>query len=486
MLKAIRCLPLAAALALSGCVNLAPDYIRPDAPVAAAWPQEAASKNAVLLAEGLAEWSDFFTDERLKKIIEQGLKNNRSLRAAYFNVERAREMYAVSRADLLPSVSAVASETAQNTPRTLSTTGARQVSHTYSASVAMASYELDFFGRIRNMNEQALQSYFATEAAQRTAQMTVIAEIAQTWLGLGAAKELLALAEGTLKSRRESLKLIEDSYKLGASSQIDVQQALQTVATAEVSRVQAVRSVAQYRHALALLAGGAVAPELEPSGIGGDAAKVVSAVAAMPSELLLARPDIAAAEAQLKSANANIGVARAAFFPRIALTTSAGTGSRALHDLFKGGSGTWSFGPSVSLPLFEGGANLANLRAAKASQKAAVASYEAAVQGAFREVADALAVEGTVRDELRAQEDLARATGMSYRLAEERYKTGVDSYLSVLDSQRADFSARQAVISARLACAASRVTLYKVVGGGSQLSALTAQAAVAQEAPAQP
>ena len=344
----------------------------------------------------------------------------------------------------------------------------------------MASYELDLFGRIRNLNEQALQSYFQTQAAQRTAQMTVITEIAQTWLSLGASKDLLKLAQETYDSQSESLKLIQQSYELGASSMLEVQQAMQTVATSNAAAVQASRSVAQYRNALATLVGTKVPAELEPEGLKMDITKPqVSVASNIPSEVLLARPDIASAEAVLRSANANIGVARAAFFPSITLTGSAGSISGELNELFNGGTHTWSFVPNITLPIFTGGANIANLRAAEAYQKKSIADYELAIQTAFQEVADALATEGTVADELLAQQQLAAATAETLRLSEERYKNGADSYLEVLDSQRSNFSAQQAVINAQLSRAASLVTLYKVLGGGSQLeeSAETTQTA---------
>lgn len=243
MRKTLCLLPLASALLLSGCISLAPEYERPEAPVEQVWPQDEATKNAALLTEGLQKWSDFFTDERLTKLIELGLQNNRSLRSAFYSVEQARAQYNVSRADLLPSVAVQAEETAGRTPASTSGMGRDVTSHTYSANAAMASYELDLFGRIRNLNEQALQSYFQTQAAQRTAQMTVITEIAQTWLSLGASKDLLKLAQETYDSQSESLKLIQQSYELGASSMLEVQQAMQTVATAKAAAVQASRSV---------------------------------------------------------------------------------------------------------------------------------------------------------------------------------------------------------------------------------------------------
>lgn len=466
MRKSLVLLPIAAAILATGC-SFAPTYVRPEAPVVAAWPQSEATKNAQLLTNGLQKWGDFFTDPRLLALIERGLKDNRSLRAAVLNVEQARAQYNVSRSALLPTVSAVAKKTAQGYFNNDALNA--QARNSYSASAAMASYELDLFGRVRNTNEMALQAYFQTEAAQRTAQMTVVTEIATTWLGLGAAKDLLKLSEETLASRQKSYEMIKSSYLLGASSLIDLQQAETTVATARISKVQSTRQVAQYRNALMMLVGGPVEESLEPETLVMDVTKPISAISNVPSEVLLSRPDIAAAEAKLKSANANIGVARAAFFPSISLTGSTGFSSSGLSDLFKSSSAVWSFAPSITLPIFTGGKNIQNLKAAEAAQKAAVASYEAAIQTAFKEVADALATEGTIQEQLQATQELADSTHKTYELAMDRYNSGVDSYLQVLDSQRSDFTSQQSLVNARLARVSSLVTLYKVMGGGSQL-----------------
>ena len=307
-------------------------------------------------------------------------------------------------------------------------------------------------------------------AASGTVQMTVITDIAQTWLALGASKMQYKLARETLTSQEESYRLIVRSYELGASSQLDVQQAAQTVAAAQAAAVQAERAVSQYRNALRLLAGGTYDPALEPEGIETATVAAVSVAGNIPSEVLLNRPDIAQAEAVLRSANANIGVARAAFFPSISLTGAFGGGSTQLSDLFDHATKIWSWAPQISLPIFTGGANISNLRAAEARQKSALADYEAAIQAAFKDVADALAMEGTVERELSARRDFAKAAAESYRLATDRYKNGADSYLSVLDSQRTNFSAQQALITAELSRAASLITLYKAMGGASELA----------------
>lgn len=469
MRKVWTLLPIAASLMMAGC-SLAPSFVRPEAPIAQAWPQDAATQNAKVLTQGLQAWGDFFKDERLIKLIDKALKDNRNLRAAMENVQQARMMYGASVSGLFPSVNAVANRTVEGKFDPSESTKHGE----YKAS-ASAAFELDLFGRIRNQNEIALQSYFKTEAAQRTAQMTLISEIAQAWLGLGASKDLLKLANDTLESREKSLDLIRQSYDLGAASQIDVHQAQTLVSSAKIAQTSALRQVAQSRNALTLLAGGEVTPELEPDTLKMDVAAPISALSNVPSEVLLNRPDIATAEANLRSANANIGVARAAFFPTISITGALGIASPSFSGLFDHQQKTWNYTPNVSLPIFSAGSQIMNLKAANAAQRAAVASYEAAIQGAFREVADALATEGTVADQLKATEALAQATRKTFELAQERYNNGVDSYLEMLDSQRSDFSAQQSLINAQLNRVSSLITLYKVMGGGSQLSEETAK-----------
>ena len=468
MRKTFVLLPLAAAILAAGC-SFAPTYERPEAPVEAAWPASEATKNVQMLTEGLQNWGDFFKDKRLCALIEKGLSGNRSLRAAVLSVEQARAQYNVSRSQLLPSISAVAQRTARGAYNNEALNHSSSMSNGYTAN-AMASYELDLFGRVRNTNEMALQTYFQTEAAQRTAQMTLISEIANTWLGLAAAKDKLKLATETLESREKTFELVQNSYELGASSLIDVHQAKTTVANAEIAKAQALTQVAQYKNALRLLVGGTYDESLEADTLPDEITNPISAISNVPSEVLLNRPDIASAEAQLRSANANIGVARAAFFPSISLTGSTGYTSSHLSDLFKSAGAVWSFTPSVSLPIFKGGQNIQNLKAADAAKRAAVAKYESAIQTAFKEVSDALATEGTIQDQLKATTELAEATHKTYELSLERYKNGVDSFLQVLDSQRSDFSAQQALVNMKLSRATSVISLYKVMGGGSQLA----------------
>ncbi|WP_443743097.1 efflux transporter outer membrane subunit [Sutterella sp.] len=469
MTKILQILPLAAALALTGCVNLAPDYERPVAPVAQTWPQGEAYKQSELKREALPAWQDFIRDDRLKQVITLALENNRDLRVSALNVEKARAMYGVQRADLFPTVAAAAENAVSHQVST--TTHVYATTHAYTANLAMASYELDFFGRVRNLTEQALQSYLQSEDAQRTAQGALIAQVTIGWLQLGADQMQLKLQQETLKSQEESFRLVEESYKYGAASQLDFEQARTTVAAARAAIASYIRAVAQDRNALALLVGAELDEKLLPDALALNATLPAALPDGVPSEVLLNRPDIMSAERGMISANANIGAARAAFFPSVSLTGSVGTSGMHLSDLFTSGTDFWRFTPSVSIPIFTGGANMANLRAAEASQKIAAATYEKSIQSAFKEVADALATEGTVERELNARREYAEAADRAYELSNSRYKHGAASYSDVLQQQRAKVAADQALITAQLSRASSLVTLYKVLGGGTELAA---------------
>lgn len=472
MIKIYRLVPLAAALVLAGCINLAPDYERPEAPVAQAWPEGESYKLSEVKREALPEWRDFICDEKLRRVIELALANNRDLRMAAYNVEMARAQYGISRSELFPTVAAVAQETAQRTPETLSTRldGTANTTHQYSAQLAMTSFELDFFGRVRNLEEQALQSYLQTQDAQRSAQSTLIAEVAMAWLTVGADEAQLKLQQETLRTQEESFRLVEASYKYGAVSQLDLEQARQTVAAARAAIASYVRAVAQDRNALELLVGAKIDEGLMPDGISLQATLPASLPEGLPSEVLLNRPDVMQAERGMLAANAQIGAARAAFFPSVSLTGGVGSGSMRLSDLFASNSTVWTFSPNVNIPIFTGGLNLSNLRLAEATQKRAVASYEQTIQVAFREVADALAMEGTIESELQARAEYAQAAAMAYKLSESRYKQGAAAYTEVLDAQRTKVAAEQTYIASQLSRATSLVTLYKVLGGGSVLA----------------
>lgn len=461
---------LSAAALLAGCSSLAPRYERPDAPVPTQWP--AASSAAAVAATGTAAadlaWSAFFADDRLRALIDLALANNRDLRVATLNIERARALYQIQRSATLPGVAAVGSGSNQRVPEDLSATGRATVNRSVSATVGIASYELDLFGRVRSLNEQALQQFFATEETRRATQISLVAELAGAWLTLATDLERLQLAQQTLDAQSRSHALIKRSNELGVASALDLRQAQVTLETARADAARITTVVAQDRNALALLAGTPVPTALEPAApLPAGVAQVAELPAGVPSEVLLRRPDVLAAERQLQAANASIGAARAAFFPRITLTGSVGSASRELDGLFSGGSRTWAFAPQITLPIFTGGANRANLEATRVDREIALARYEKAIQVAFREVADALAARATLAEQFSAQRALVEALSDTQRLAQARFERGIDSYLPVLDAQRQLYAAQQSLVTLRLARDANLVTLYKTLGGGA-------------------
>ena len=454
---------------LAGCVSLAPDYARPAAPVPGQWPSGPAYENVGTPAEHAAAdiaWSDFFEDARLRKLIELSLANNRDLRVSALNIEKARALYQIQRADLFPTVNATGAGSGSRTPASLSSTGEAITARQSSVTVGFSSYELDFFGRVQSLKDQALQNFLATEQARRSAQISLVAEVANAYLALAADRERLQLAQDTLESEHSTYAITQRRFELGAASELAVRQAQTSVETARRDVALYISQVAQDRNALALLVGTPVPSELEPAAPLAEVSSMAELPTGLPSELLQRRPDVVQAEYLLKGANANIGAARAAFFPSITLTASAGTASNQLEGLFKAGSGVWNFAPQINVPIFDMGRNRANLDAAKVDQQIQLAQYEKAIQSAFREVADALASHGTLDEQLAAQEALVDATNVSHKLSLARFDKGVDSYLAVLDSQRSLYAAQQTLITVRLARLANQVTLYKVMGGG--------------------
>lgn len=458
-----------AAFAGTACTTLIPAYERPPAPVADSFPQaEATPASAAVVPADRIAWRDYFVDPRLRELIGMALENNRDLRVAALNIERARAQYGIQRADLLPSIAASGGQVGQRIPGDLSGRGEAVVSRQYSANLGLASYELDFLGRVRSLEQQALELWLATEEARRSAQISLVAETANAWLLLAADVERLQLARSTFQTRQESLDLTRRSFDAGAVSALDLRQA-ETVlqsARADVARFQAL--VAQDRNALALVVGASVPAALLPERLDERVSSVAELPAGVPSEVLARRPDIVQAEHALRAANASIGAARAAFFPSITLTASVGTASASLDGLFESGSRTWSFMPQVRIPIFEAGRLQASLDVAEIQRDIHVAQYERAIQSAFREVADALAQRATIAEELDARRQLVEATTKSFELSEARYKEGVDSYLGLLDAQRSLYGAQIELIGTRLADAASRVELYRALGGGWQ------------------
>jgi multidrug efflux system outer membrane protein len=459
--------PLTLAVFLAGC-SLMPTYEQPAAPVPTTFSGDTGGTATTLVAE--IGWRNVFTDPSLQRVIEMSLANNRDLRVAVLNIEKARATYRVQDASLFPSIKASGSGSSARTPADLSTTGRTTVSHSYSASLGFSSYELDLFGRVRSLNAQALEQFFSTAEARRSTQISLVAEVATAWLTMAADQDQLKLAQDTLASQSNTYKLNQRSFDLGSASALTLRQAQTSVETARVDVEKYTAQVAQDRNALVLLVGADLPDDLLPKALPDGATAAASPLASippgLPSDLLQRRPDILEAERSLKAANANIGAARAAFYPSISLTASAGSSSASLSGMFKGGSGSWSFSPQISLPIFDGGANQANLDIAKTDRDIYVAQYEKAIQTAFREVSDALAARNTLGRKLDAQQALVDATSESYRLSDARFKRGVDSYLSVLDAQRSLYSAQQNLISTRLSRFTNLVTFYKTLGGG--------------------
>jgi multidrug efflux system outer membrane protein len=362
-------------------------------------------------------------------------------------------------------VNAAGSLSKQRLPADVSGTGQPETITQYGVNLGISSWELDFFGRVRSLKDRALEQYLATEQARRGAQISLVAEVANAYLTLATDRESLKLAQSTLEAQQATYNLIKRRYEVGASSELDLRQSQTRVDAARVDIARYTGQVALDENALNLLIGSPVPAELLPGELGA-VTTMQDITPGLSSEVLQRRPDILQAENQLKAANANIGAARAAFFPRITLTTNIGTISAELSGLFKSGQDTWTFAPQIILPIFDAGSRWANLKVAKADREIALTQYEKAIQVAFREVADALAKRGTVGDQMEAQQSLVQATAVSYRLSDARYIRGIDSYLTVLDAQRSLYSAQQGLISLRLARLTSLVTLYKVLGGG--------------------
>ncbi|WP_291383571.1 efflux transporter outer membrane subunit [Achromobacter sp. UBA5777] len=453
---------------LGGCVSMAPHYQRPEAPVPAQFGNAAIGAAEPALA--MPAWRDVFLEPRLQQVIALALQNNRDLRVAVLQVEKERAQYRIQRADLAPSIGVAGQGSAQRTPADLSPSGQATTSHSYQVGAAMSAWELDLFGRIRSLSDQALESYLALDETRTATQLTLIAEVANAYLTLRADQELLSLTRDTLKSQEDSYNLTKQSYDQGLSTALDLSQAEVSLRTAQRNLSQYTRQAAQDRNALVLLVGQPLSPQivaaLDNAVKLDDSMLPTTLPAGLPSDLLTRRPDIRAAEHQLKGANANIGAARAAFFPTISLTGSAGTASASLGGLFDGGSGAWSFAPQITVPIFAGGSLLAGLDLAKVQKNIQVAQYEKSIQTGFREVADALAGRGTLDEQIQAQRLLVDANQRAYDASEQRFRQGIDDYLSVLDSQRSLYTSQQALVDTRLARLTNLVTLYKVLGGG--------------------
>jgi multidrug efflux system outer membrane protein len=452
---------------LSGC-TLAPRYTRPEAPVPSTWPSGPAYPQSGTAAQAPPasdlSWQQFFTDPNLRTIIATALENNRDLRLAALNVERARALYGIRRAERLPVVAGTGSASKQRIPD-VSGFGRALELETYRADLGISAWEIDLFGRLRSLQDRALEEYLATEQARRGAEILLVSSVANAYLALAADRESLALAQTTLATQQGVYDLIKRRYDQGVSAEPDLFRAQTQVDTARGDVVRFTQIVAQDENALNLLLGTAAPDDLLPADLRGVApAREIRA--GLPSETLLHRPDVLQAEELLRAAYADIGAARAAFFPRISLTAAIGTASAELSGLFQSGSGSWSYTTQAALPLFD--ARIWHgLKVTKVQREIAVAQYERTIQTAFREVADALAVAGTVDLQVSAQQSLVHAVAETYRLSQARYDQGIDSYLSVLDAQRALYAAQQGLVALRLAQRTNRVRLYAVLGGGA-------------------
>lgn len=446
-------------LLLAGC-SMAPDYQRPEVPQGASWQVTSDAKTNL-------GWQQQFSDPTLQSLIRTALENNRDLRLAALNVQSYEAQYRIQRAAQLPTLAVGASSSRQQTSGDLNGTGAEQISSQHSAEVGITAYELDLFGRVQSLKDQALETYLAQIETQRSTQISLVSSVASAYLTLVADQELLTLSQSTLDTERESYQLTEKKFELGAASDMELAQSRTTLESARVSTAQYQRQVLQDRNALTLLLGTNLPDSLNlPASLA--TVQFAPIPVGAPSSLLQQRPDILAAEHSLKAANANIGAARAAFFPTITLTATAGTASNELGHLFDGGTGTWSFIPQLNLPLFDGGKRVADLDVAEVSEKQAVATYEKSIQTAFKEVADTLGTQEYYQQQWEAQQELVKANQRYFELAEHRYAQGVDSYLTRLDAQRSLFSAQQALVSTRLAQLSNQISLFKAVGGGWQ------------------
>lgn len=462
-MKRLTLLMLAAGL-LSAC-SLAPLYVQPAAPVATtfAGSTDGSAGNTTIAAD--TGWREFFPDQRLQALITAALVDNRDLRTAALRIEEARALYNVQSADMLPTINGTASGARARTPGALSLSGQPTTGGSYQVGFGLASFELDFFGRVRSLNDAALAQYLATTEAKLSVQISLVAEVAKAYLAERGFDEQLMLARQTFEGRQQAYQLAQQRYDVGASSALDLRLSESLVQTARVAQLTLQRQRAQASNALTLLVGRA-ATDLPAAPLLSDENIITTIAAGVPSDLLIRRPDIRAAEQRLKAANANIGAARAAFFPRISLTAAAGSSSNALAGLFDAGSGSWSFAPQLVLPIFDAGRNRSNLTLAQVRTDLAVVDYEKTIQIAFREVSDALVARGSLDEQVVAQQAVVAAQAARLQLAQQRFDNGIASALDVVDAQRELFLAQQSLVQTRLLRLTNAVDLYRSLGGG--------------------
>ena len=460
--RAACALAAAATLVLAGCASMAPPLETPTLPVPAHYATPGTDTGTPAATTG---WRDYFTDPRLQALIAQALENNRDLRATALRVQEARAAYGIQRADLLPTLGAQAGMDRSRVPGDLNLTRQPLLGSQYQVGLGLASWEIDFWGRVRSLNDAALQNYLASDAARRAVTLGLIAQVAQSELALRELEERLLLAHQAIASRKESLRIFQRRVDVGSASRLNLTQVQTLLSQAEALGAQLEQARAQQANALALLVGAPVGPT--PATVRLDTLQMPPLRAGLPSDLLVQRPDIMAAEHQLKAAQAQIGAARAAFFPRVALTGSLGTASAELGGLFDSGSQAWTFSPTISVPLFNGGRLRNNLNLTEVRRDIAVANYEKTVQGAFRDVSDALVARQVLARQLAIAQDARAAQSERARLSQLRYDHGAAAFLEVLDAQRDLLVADQQVVQLRRALLSSQVSLYAALGGGA-------------------
>ncbi|MGF1702490.1 efflux transporter outer membrane subunit [Photobacterium makurazakiensis] len=473
---------LATSVLMSGCANFIPDYARPEAPVNTQWPVDESKQTYSIYQTGdpsnsvnspprafvpsvspYSDWRNFVTNDKIKSVVDLALSNNRDVRIAVLNILRAEAQYGIQRANLFPNLELSAGGTNQRLPENASN-GNSTINRQYSVDLGITNYEIDFWGRISSLEKQALEEYLATVEGRRNTQLSLVSSVIEAYLTLMTDENLLRLANETLISQQRSLDLTLKSFNNGVATGLDVAQAKTTVATALKDVARFTSQVNVDKNALNALVGATVPIHLLPQA--GDSNRFAPVYVGMPSDVLLQRPDILEAEHQLIAANANIGAARAAYFPTISLTATGGLLSASASDLFSGDSRSWAFNPALNLPIFNWGELDSRRDVAIADQQIALNNYEKAIQTAFREVADALANQATLKDQVTAQQMLVDATGDSFRLSNLRFNEGVDDYFTVLDSQRSYYTAQQELLTTKLSKELNLLTLYKVLGGG--------------------
>ena len=410
-------------------------------------------------------WQNFYSDDRLKGLIALGLENNKDFESARLAIEKARAQYQITDINDLPSIDGSAGYTRQR-QRSVTSDG-------YSVNLGLANYELDFWGKISSLKDQALQNFLATTAAKDSTQISLISNIAQSYANLSYSLAQLKLAEATVESREQSLFIAGKRFEAGIDPKLPSLQASASLETAKLAVLRAQSSILTSRNALQFLVGGPIPTNLIPTPAVSNITSQQIFNAGLPSELLRYRPDVLQAEYNLKAAGANLEVARASYFPSISLASSIGVSSGSLDDLFKSGSVGWSFGPSISVPIFDAGRLDANYDVAKIEREQTLTNYESSIQTAFREVSDVLATRATLGEQLESQYRLQDNFEQTYQIADARFKAGIDNYLDVLDAQRSLFSTQQGILDLELQKIVSQIELYQVLGGGANLDVPT-------------